>query len=728
MNFIKFLKLSSLGLATGICALMAGCSAETPFDTDSEGILRLQMAVNSKVTRSIEDQDFLQYLKENCVVYISDTQGLLHKYVGIENVPEIIHLKSGNYVAEAWSGDSVGASYDKKFFRGYQPFEITSGETHAVVNCRIANVVMSVNGNTINPELIKDWKVTFSHSKAQLDITEETLSEKVYMMMPNADKDVKCTITGTTANGSTFTKEYIIKNVKKAHEYIVNFTYNDNPGSSQGGAFIQILIEESPITDNGSVPIYSKPSITGEEFDIESQIYAEPGEFTRNEVVKVSAFGDIDILNLSSDDWQTLGFPGKRFDLATLTENPVNTLNIKGISWIKERNESKNICLEYITFSSQWLNSLPKREKEYVIEIEAHDPYGKSNEVKLRIAVGEDAVEVTAPATPDPVDPSDYMAVLTHSATVPVTVNDPAAPGLALQYREAGTTAWQTSQLRSTRAKTKMYADLTNLKASTRYEYRVIADGYESPSQYLTTEGKFIIPNASMEEWSDYAENNKVLIPGANGERTFWDSGNHGSATMSVTLTKPNTDIFHTGTKSAQLRSQFVGVGSFGKFAAGNLFAGTYKGTDGTDGILEFGRSYDGSHPTALSVWVNYRPQAAVNKKGAGSHLGVGEQDKGQIYIALSTEPVEIRTKSSNQKLFSKDDPCILAYGQYTFEGDYGSDGQLKQLSIPFDYYERAKSNKPMYLIIVCSASIYGDYFEGGEGSMMIVDDFELVY
>ena len=34
----------------------------------------------------------------------------------------------------------------------------------------------------------------------------------------------------------------------------------------------------------------------------------------------------------------------------------------------------------------------------------------------------------------------------------------------------------------------------------------------------------------------------------------------------------------------------------------------------------------------------------------------------------------------------------------------------------------------PTHLIVVCSASRYGDYFTGSSDSEMWVDDFELIY
>ena len=46
--------------------------------------------------------------------------------------------------------------------------------------------------------------------------------------------------------------------------------------------------------------------------------------------------------------------------------------------------------------------------------------------------------------------------------------------------------------------------------------------------------------------------------------------------------------------------------------------------------------------------------------------------------------------------------------------------------NIPVEY--RYTNRKPTAIIIVASSSKYGDYFSGGTGSTMWLDDFELVY
>ena len=70
----------------------------------------------------------------------------------------------------------------------------------------------------------------------------------------------------------------------------------------------------------------------------------------------------------------------------------------------------------------------------------------------------------------------------------------------------------------------------------------------------------------------------------------FWDSGNHGSATLKENVTTPDGSVKHGGNYSAKLESKFVAFWGIGKFAAGNLFIGDYLKTDGTDGILGIGR------------------------------------------------------------------------------------------------------------------------------------------
>ena len=66
----------------------------------------------------------------------------------------------------------------------------------------------------------------------------------------------------------------------------------------------------------------------------------------------------------------------------------------------------------------------------------------------------------------------------------------------------------------------------------------------------------------------------------------FWDTGNKGATTLGSSNTIPTGDTSNGTGKAAKLESRFVGVAGIGKFAAGNIFAGSYVRTDGTNGVL----------------------------------------------------------------------------------------------------------------------------------------------
>lgn len=209
---------------------------------------------------------------------------------------------------------------------------------------------------------------------------------------------------------------------------------------------------------------------------------------------------------------------------------------------------------------------------------------------------------------------------------------------------------------------------------------------------------------------------------------------------MKKNVTTPDTSVKHSGNQSILLSSQFVGLGGFiGKFAAGNLFAGKYLKTDGTDGVLGWGRPCT-SRPKALKVWVRYEPGTVDN---GGSHIADGETDQGIIYVAVGdwagqesdgeTWPFVVKTKNSSS-LFSTEKGIYsgdgtIAYGEKVFTESYNDAENLKELTIELDYDNYGGTQrKPTSIIIVASASKYGDYFEGSGTSKMWLDDMELIY
>lgn len=306
---------------------------------------------------------------------------------------------------------------------------------------------------------------------------------------------------------------------------------------------------------------------------------------------------------------------------------------------------------------------------------------------------------------------------------------------LGFRYRPEGEAEWiEVPQEQIVFNGGSFSTQIKGLVPETAYEAVAYSNDDLSEVQKFTTEPALALPNAGFEEWSTPK---KALCPYLSEDQAFWDTGNHGSATMGVNVTtnanepRPGS----AGTTSAYLHSQFVGMGTLGKFAAGNIFTGKYFKTDGTDGILNFGRPF-ATHPIALRGWVKYR-QGQIDKIGsspAGMTLTTDDMDEGSIYIALGTwtpaeyggtaeSPVQIRTKSSDQLLFDKNAKAVVGYGERILTE---SVGEWTQFTIPIDW--RDKTTPPTHMIIVGSASRWGDYFTGSTQSGMWLDDLELIY
>ena len=67
----------------------------------------------------------------------------------------------------------------------------------------------------------------------------------------------------------------------------------------------------------------------------------------------------------------------------------------------------------------------------------------------------------------------------------------------------------------------------------------------------------------------------------------------------------------------------------------------------------------------------------------------------------------------------------MVAYGALP-DSECGNTTDWKQFTINLVY--RSLTRKPTHIIIVLSSSKHGDYFTGGNGSLLYLDDLELVY
>ncbi len=258
------------------------------------------------------------------------------------------------------------------------------------------------------------------------------------------------------------------------------------------------------------------------------------------------------------------------------------------------------------------------------------------------------------------------------------------------------------------------------LQPLTEYEYYAYCNAEMTEVGTFTTEAEVALPNGSFDDWH---QDGKVWNPWAAGGTKFWDTGNKGATSVGASNSTPVADgcPANPNGQAAHLETKYIVI----KLAAGNLYTGEYVKTDGTNGILDMGREWT-TRPTKLRGWYKYQPKPMNVVSDELSHLNLkGKNDTCNIYMLLGDwdAPVQVRTNPRNRKLIDFNDPKIIAMAQLQ-SGDVVS--EYKQFEIEFEY--RSTSRKPKYMICVISASKYGDYFTGGDGSLLTVDEFELDY
>lgn len=290
-----------------------------------------------------------------------------------------------------------------------------------------------------------------------------------------------------------------------------------------------------------------------------------------------------------------------------------------------------------------------------------------------------------------------------------------------VQYRRKGDQDWITvAEAEVNHDGGSFCARICHLLAESDYEARAFSDEDFGEIIEFKTGSLIQMPNTGLDDWW---LNGKVWNPWAEGDAQFWDTGNKGATTLGASNSMPTDDTYTGSGRAARLETRFVGIGALGKLAAGNLFVGLYYKTDGTNGILHVGRPFT-QRPTKVRGYLKYKSSPIDYVSDEWSDLK-GQPDTCIVWCALidQDEPFEIRTNPRNRQLFDANGSYVVAYGNVQYGHDVDN-------YIPFEFELDYKSTSrvPKYILLTASASKYGDYFTGGAGSVLYVDDLELVY
>lgn len=332
----------------------------------------------------------------------------------------------------------------------------------------------------------------------------------------------------------------------------------------------------------------------------------------------------------------------------------------------------------------------------------------------------------------------------------------------SFQYRVKDVADWTTVSAALTDGKYKATVD--GLTPKTAYESRLVYgdETFVSEVKEFTTEEAIVLYNGNLDAWwraqdkdsspwypiADTDAASSTTDSGGN-LFSFWDSGNGGTVILSKNPTVPEESEVNTpGGKSAKLASQFVGFLTLGKFAAGNIFTGHFCSANMStyQARICFGQPF-ASRPTQLKGWFKYNRGATIDygSDPYKSELTQSGGDQCSVYIALTDNEGVVyeghnyayeingdlskddpeNNKYKNAIDFSTNNPNIIAYGTLT-EAEAKGTGDWQQFTIDLKYRDLTRT--PKYIIVVASASKYGDFFTGSTGSVMYIDDFELVY
>lgn len=347
-----------------------------------------------------------------------------------------------------------------------------------------------------------------------------------------------------------------------------------------------------------------------------------------------------------------------------------------------------------------------------------------------------------------------------------------------VQYRTSSTDEWATPDVNSDNMvkatvddKGVLSAVIKDLEPATDYQCRLVVydsvtaeDGTTSQQwvESVVSEKEFTtavaqqVPHRSFEQsyntgkYDVFNPQNgygfTTTVSSADGsagvDHTWWGTGNQVQFGITVDVTQISPDVPHTdngNSKSVKMVSK-----NPGKFAAGNIYSGYfYKVVSISEGgTVHFGRTTADngaqfvSRPTGVSFYVKYN-SVEIDNDGGGD-LSKGEMDEGQIKVAIgkwenkyggSAEcPIAIFTGDSgnppahwNLKTLSG----TIAYCDMIFTQEHNDDGWMK-VTLPLEYNNYTTT--PTHILISAASSRCGDYFTGGAGSTMYLDDIELLY
>ena len=665
--------------------VLASCSKDIDSGVqmaDSEGAMRLGVAMPADF--DAEDGVVIKIYKQE-----QGEQKLVRRYDAVDDVPDYLALIEGNYVAKVQVGEKNAVSFDTKYYLGETEFAVERGEvTPVTVDCKLQSTIVVVNYDATVAEKLSEGYFTNVSIAESYDASaiatgdilslEYTETKGGYFIMPEGKTSLYWHFEGTHPVEGEIVKEGLIKNVKPSAKYTITLKYSKD---APGNLVFEATVDES-MEEFDDVLVFSPdPTILGDGFDA-TEMQLSTTESRRYNIASLAA------INL-----MTMTIDGVEYNLLESAPEAVTLTKIDDMTYT-------------LDIDNAFFNTVTGGEQTIAFHIEDIDG-GK---------LQKDIVYMVQGVLP--LTSADYDLWFERATFKAVTIGNPSSVKIAYS---ANGGEWQELEA-SQGADGNYVAQLDTFNAATTYSYKLVVDSADAGKNLsIATPSGAQLPNGDMERWSKPT----WWLPYGEGDTPFWLTGNEGGNMAGATLTQSSTDVRQgsTGTQSAYLKSQKASVMGIGKFAAGNLFTGTFA-MNGLDGIVTFGRDFTfTAKPKSLSFWMKNN-EGAINE---GSHASGSD-----IYtiMVIITDGTTYAVNTKDENTFLKVDklattPGVIGYGYIS-----GSDSRAEwtEETINITYVEGMMNTKPKKIVISFTPSGYGDYFCGSTSSWMYVDDIVLNY
>ena len=642
-----------------------------------------------------------------------------HRTINSENPAK---LPVGTYEITAYNGENLNAAFNNPYYEGKEKVKIMPDKVQNVeIVCALANTAFSV-------EFPEEFATYFP--EYEVSVTNGTGDKLVLSNQPEAGNPLEegfsavayFAVTGTLSweltvknqEGGIYRTSQVYEDVVAKSHYHLKFELGPED-DADGAAFIKVIVDSNMDEvshevmldfDNTSMPSVSTSAgfspVSGESISIPIG-NADEKSFSISAPQGLRNFR----ITHNNDYFTQQGLPQsvELIGASAETEALLSGLGITASQTIQTKaiaEGSKGLSLNLTSF----IGSLPVGE--YALKLMAIDMKGRFDDFDLVFEVISD------------VDAEAVSAKAGWAAFAQLKgrfFQSPAPAGLTFQIKEKSAASWTdidagALQIDET---TKTFTTIVkSLKASTTYVFRAVsAEDKETKEIEFTTSAAETLHNLSFDDWSKKTSGlKKIVMPNAEGYST-WDSANSSGA---ATTTSSTTDA--VSGNAARLES----VTAFGMLAAGNIFTGKFVGLAGLGAELDWGVSFT-SRPIALRGYYKYSPKTIDYSDGPYTDKN-GQIDECQILIFLTDWSTPFRVNTSDAVFVNLDsDPGIIALGQLNSSN---TDSEYVKFTIPIVY--RDNSRIPTHIVLAAASSRYGDYFTGGVGSVLLIDEFEFVY